>query len=151
MMTRLELQPHMPNALMSGMEFAPKLRKLMFDRRMSQVELAERVGTHQPQVSKWLSGEAVPRTPTMLRIARAVGVPLDFLVDDEMDEPPGPLLSPGELAILRMVRRLGEEEAERRLLQADPRPRVLGSSERDIPLKEKKMTEAPGKRPSTAE
>lgn len=103
--------------LYSGMEFSAKLTKLRTDRRLSQEELGAMVGLHQSRVSKWENGEGIPTMPQALRLARALGVGIEFLADDSLDTPAA-VVEPEELILLRVFRRLqiGVEEAAERLL-----------------------------------
>lgn len=53
---------------------------------ISQAELAERLGTTQPVVSRWERGHDEPRLSTLSKIARACDLRLDVqLVDDSVD------------------------------------------------------------------
>lgn len=108
----------MSQGVMSGMDFAAKVKLLLERYRMSQADLAEAVGTHQPQVSKWLNGGVMPSMPLALRVARALKVPLDFLMDDELEELPRPVELPQDeanvLNVYRSLKRTGsldEDEA----------------------------------------
>jgi transcriptional regulator with XRE-family HTH domain len=53
---------------------------------LSQAELATRIGTTQPVVSRWERGHDEPRLSTLARIARACGLRLDVrLAVDSVD------------------------------------------------------------------
>lgn len=56
--------------------------------RLSQEELAERVGVSRQAVSKWELGDATPEVDKLLSLARAFGVTTDELLSD--GEPAGP-------------------------------------------------------------
>jgi transcriptional regulator with XRE-family HTH domain len=68
---------------------AAKLGRLVAQRRrkagLTQAELAERMGTKQPVISKIESGGELPTIPMLERIARATGEPfsLTFGVDEK--------------------------------------------------------------------
>lgn len=51
--------------------------------KMSQEELAERVGVSRQSVSKWELGEATPEVEKLLLLARAFGVTTDELLSEE--------------------------------------------------------------------
>ena len=91
------------------------------DRKLSQEELAARVGVSRQAVSKWELGEASPDIGKLLALSKAFGVTTDHLLNDREEPereapppqepappqappPPGPDL-PGFLG--RMVRRWG--------------------------------------------
>lgn len=108
----------MLQALMERMNFSEKVKALLESHRMSQAQLAEVVGTHQPQVSKWLNSGVVPSIPLALRVARALKVPLDYLVDDAQDDLRLPSeLGDDERAIIDLYRdlELSRQEAVKRL------------------------------------
>lgn len=53
---------------------------------ISQAELAARIGTTQPVVSRWEGGHEEPRLSTLARIARACDLRLEIgLADDSVD------------------------------------------------------------------
>lgn len=100
------------------MRFAEKVRNLLKVQRLSQSELAAMLGTSQPQVSRWLEGDNPPRWDYLLKMARALGVTADYLIDPALEEPPRPPdLSEDERFLLQLIRDLGltREEAVRRL------------------------------------
>lgn len=109
--------------LNDGMDFPSKVRKLLDACRMSQADLAESLGTSQQQVSRWLESGKPPKADYLLRLARALGVTVDYLIDDTQDEPaPTSGLRPDEVYLVRVVRGigLGFEEAVARLWSGEP-------------------------------
>ena len=60
--------------------------------KLSQEELAARVGVSRQAVSKWELGDAMPEVDKLLSLARAFGVSTDELLDEggpaEKEEPP---------------------------------------------------------------
>jgi transcriptional regulator with XRE-family HTH domain len=62
--------------------FGEKLRQLRKERGWSQDELAERVGIHGRHVGKYEAGKVLPNAETLLAIAAALDVSLDFLLLD---------------------------------------------------------------------
>jgi transcriptional regulator with XRE-family HTH domain len=103
---------------MKVMTFAEKVRNLLKARRLSQSDLAEALGTSQPQVSRWLEAGTPPRSDYLLKMARVLGVPADYLIDADQDEPPRPPeLSDDERYLLQLYRDLGlsRDEAARGL------------------------------------
>jgi transcriptional regulator with XRE-family HTH domain len=103
------------------MRFADKVRSLLKLRRLSQSELAEALGTTQPQISRWLEGNSPPRWDYLLKMARALGVTADYLIDQEQEElprPPG--LTEDERFLLQLYHDLGlsREDAVRGLAAA---------------------------------
>ena len=62
------------------------------EKKLSQEELAARVGVSRQAVSKWELGEASPDTGKLLALSQALGVTADHLLNDaegpEQDAPP---------------------------------------------------------------
>ncbi len=57
---------------------ARQVRELREKRKLSQAELAERVGTKQPAIARLESGRVVPRIDLLQKIAHALGVQLEI-------------------------------------------------------------------------
>lgn len=87
------------------MDFANKVRELLKDRKLSQADLAEALGTNQQQVSRWLEGNNPPKWDYLLRMARFFDVTTDYLLGHEVAHP-APALPEDEAAILRLYRNL---------------------------------------------
>jgi transcriptional regulator with XRE-family HTH domain len=120
------------------MELKTKLQILMARRSLNGQKLARLSRVSDSEISRILQGKSRPGLDNALRLARAVGVSLDYLADDSLDlEPPQPedsltleerkLLSlaqkigcPEALTILENVRFLGYEVAMARLIGARP-------------------------------
>lgn len=91
-----------------GMEFSEKLRILMEKYRYSQTDVAKAVDLSQSLVSLWTRGERVPDLPTAAKLAKLFSVDVNFLADDDQDEPPPQAELPDdERFILQMYRDLG--------------------------------------------
>ena len=64
------------------------------EKKLSQEELAARVGVSRQAVSKWELGESAPDTGKLLALSQALGVTADHLLNDaegpEQDAPPPP-------------------------------------------------------------
>jgi DNA-binding XRE family transcriptional regulator len=59
-------------------EFSVILRKIMNRKHVNQEELARRVGTTQPMISRYINGDAMPSFTMMIKLAKA----LDCSTDD---------------------------------------------------------------------
>jgi transcriptional regulator with XRE-family HTH domain len=58
-----------------------RIHKLRQERKMSQQDLARRIGVNQSFISKMESGEQInPNAETLKRLARALGCTTDYLV-----------------------------------------------------------------------
>jgi transcriptional regulator with XRE-family HTH domain len=95
------------------MEWRAKLRLCRERARLSQKELASMVGVAQTRVTEWETGKGIPTMDKALRVARALGVSLDYLADDALDEPPPATeeRSEADAMILALARRWGYERA----------------------------------------
>lgn len=105
------------------MGYAEKMQRLCALRGMDQASLARRVGLSRSSISRILGGLQEPKLRLAWILARALETSLDYLADDEMSvEPVGTWvrLSEDEATILKLVRRLGPEQAIDRLLNLSP-------------------------------
>lgn len=67
--------------------FAQRLRELMEAKRISQLDLAQRVGCSQPAISQMLNRNCRPQKKTILRLAEALNVqPCDLWPDIDVAE-----------------------------------------------------------------
>ena len=62
-------------------EFAYRLRTIMSSRFITQEELAERVGTSQVMISRYVSGKSMPSISMGRKIAKALRCSLDDFFD----------------------------------------------------------------------
>lgn len=70
------------------MLFSERLAQARKNRKVSQEELASRLGVHAPIIGRYERGEVKPSVEVAARIAQALGVSLDFLTgltDRELD------------------------------------------------------------------
>lgn len=107
------------------MKLNEKIAYYRRDKKLSQEELAARVGVSRQAVSKWELGEAAPDIGKLLALAKTFGVTTDHLLDEEAEPeraappepprenpapPPPPQSAPGSSLpgfIGKMVRRWG--------------------------------------------
>jgi transcriptional regulator with XRE-family HTH domain len=69
------------------MDFGKKLQKLRKAAGMSQSQLAKLSGTSIDSLRNWEQGRALPKIDTAKRLANALDVSLDQLVDNDMTKP----------------------------------------------------------------
>lgn len=83
----------------------------------NQSALSRKTGISQSAISEMISEGRRPYFDQMVEIARALGVSLDFLADDEMDEQPVSEFTDDERWVVELVRalRLDRDEVARRL------------------------------------
>lgn len=103
---------------MNSVTITQKLEKLTEGK--NKADLARKVGLKPTTVSDYISKAYLPRVDIALKMARALGVPLEWLADDEADFP-APIPEPQQLSIgVLSDRELTMEVARRhriRLLQ----------------------------------
>lgn len=75
---------------LAGMEIRDKLQRLLDEAKaagVDQKDVAVRIGVSGSRISKWLKGTGAPPAGVLLRMSRVFQVPLEYLCDDEQDEP----------------------------------------------------------------
>lgn len=105
--------------ILGGMGYSEKLQRLCAMRGLDQSELASRVGLSKSSISRIMSGAQEPKLRLAYDLARALGVTLDYLVDDSPELGTNEhlmMVSEDELMILKIARRLGPGVAIDRLL-----------------------------------
>jgi transcriptional regulator with XRE-family HTH domain len=66
-----------------------RICRLLAERGHSQVWLCRKIGVREKRISRWKAGHGEPSGSQLYRIARALGVPMESLVDDDSGgEPP---------------------------------------------------------------
>jgi transcriptional regulator with XRE-family HTH domain len=97
----------------SRMSFANKVRDLLAQRGIRQEDMADAIGVRQQTVSRWLGGPNPPKARSLLKIARFLKVPCDYLVDNaQQDLPQSSKLHPDDEAVLDFFHALGLSKAE---------------------------------------
>ena len=66
--------------------FADRLRQLRKQRDLSQAELAQLVGLHTNLIGRYERGESRPAADTLKRLADALGVSSDYLLEGAVDQ-----------------------------------------------------------------
>jgi transcriptional regulator with XRE-family HTH domain len=107
------LSPGGKTTYSSFMKLNEKLYKRMRDQGMNQQKLARVSGISDSEVSRVMSGKSQPGLENAWKLAKALGVSVDFLADDKLDEDPG-VAKPGssplpeaEEQLLKIARQVG--------------------------------------------
>lgn len=87
------------------MTFTTKLEKLTADRDKRQTSVA--AGLPATAISNAIAKGHTPRSDTALRLARAMDVPVEWLIDDEQDWPPPKQQSIASLSTEELTHELG--------------------------------------------
>jgi transcriptional regulator with XRE-family HTH domain len=101
------------------MRFEEKLRREMVLQGLNQQKLARLSGVSDSEVSRILGGKSQPGLENALKLARAIGVSLDYLADDTQDKPAVPRAggsSPWAAEVLEVARECGFRESAQLLL-----------------------------------
>lgn len=61
-----------------------RLKQFLLDSKMTQADLAERMGVSQPTVWEWVHGESIPTVARLIEISRITGITIDDLVKEEV-------------------------------------------------------------------
>lgn len=62
--------------------FNDQLRKIMFERKLTQQKLASLLGINQARISGWLHGTRNPSLTSIKKIASALDLPINFFVEN---------------------------------------------------------------------
>lgn len=65
------------------MTFEGKLLHLMKEQGLNQKQLAEKASITEASMSKYLSGERTPRIDVVVKLAKALGTSVNYLLDNE--------------------------------------------------------------------
>jgi len=65
-----------------SLNFGEKLRKIRKDKHMSQTDLAGSVGVDPTFISKLELGQRLPSLPVLLKLSRALDIPIEELLQD---------------------------------------------------------------------
>ena len=68
------------------MAIGEKIAQARREKRLTQEELADRLGVSRQAVSKWESGAALPETDKLARLSGLLGVSCDYLLCDDAEE-----------------------------------------------------------------
>lgn len=87
------------------MTLAEKITALRGERKLSQGDVAERLGVSRQSVSKWETAQAVPELDKIIKLADLFGVSVDELVREEDARPEMPPAAQPETKIVYVERR----------------------------------------------
>lgn len=67
------------------MTIGQRIKTLRKEHHLTQLELAKKIKSQQPQVNKWEAGIKTPSLPMLKKIAHLFNISLDTLVMDDKD------------------------------------------------------------------
>jgi transcriptional regulator with XRE-family HTH domain len=68
------------------MEFKDRLKQIRTERKLSQVKLAELVGVHVTNISRYERGENKPTVQVLTKLGDALGVSGDYLMAGDIED-----------------------------------------------------------------
>lgn len=100
--------------MVAEMKLKDKLQMLMVRCNLNGQKLAKLSEVSDSEISRILQGKSRPGLDNAYRLAKAVGVSLDYLADDSLDLEPGQptgTLTPDERKVLGLIQKIGQAEA----------------------------------------
>jgi transcriptional regulator with XRE-family HTH domain len=100
--------------MVGDMKLKDKLQMLMTRGNLNGQKLAKLSEVSDSEISRILQGKSRPGLDNAYRLAKAVGVSLDYLADDSLDHEPGPptdAVSTDERKVLNLIQKIGLSEA----------------------------------------
>ena len=61
---------------------ADQLRRALFEKRLTQKDLAKKINVDGPMVSRWVTGDKVPTIKSIEKIAKALNLPINYFIKD---------------------------------------------------------------------
>lgn len=62
--------------------FIKQLKKIMIDKNLNQKSLGKLIGVNQQMISRWLTGSYNPAFSSIQKLAKALNVPVNYLMED---------------------------------------------------------------------
>ncbi len=62
--------------------FSEQLKKIMFEKHITQRELAKKLGCIQQRISFWTTGRTIPKIESVKKIAMALDMPINYFIED---------------------------------------------------------------------
>lgn len=92
-------------------DFASRLKQLRTQRNLSQTELAKQVGVHYNHIGRYERGQSKPTAQTLTKLAEALGVSTDFLMEGNTNEAAKATFQDRELLMqFKQVEQLNEQD-----------------------------------------
>ncbi|MCF0151261.1 MAG: helix-turn-helix transcriptional regulator [Firmicutes bacterium] len=89
--------------------FGERLSKLLNEKNMKQLTLAQRAGVTEAAISHYIKGDRIPRASVMARIADTLGTTSEFLMNGTASDSKGEITHAKRL-IARNVTQMTKEE-----------------------------------------
>lgn len=63
---------------MKSYDIGKLIKVAMAEKSFTQKMLADKLGVKQQMISQWINGQSNPKTSTLIKIAKALDIPLDY-------------------------------------------------------------------------
>lgn len=61
-------------------KFTMNLKKLMIEREMTAADISRKTGMTQAALSRYINGKRIPKINSVIKIAKALNVPIELLL-----------------------------------------------------------------------
>ena len=102
-----------------GLSFKCKLREILHEKELSEEKFSELVGLHKEDVDLYLYGNKIPSIEDLIKIAGALNVSSDYLLDIsemkpviELPQNTFPILTERERKVIESFRQLNEDNQD---------------------------------------
>jgi transcriptional regulator with XRE-family HTH domain len=93
-------------------DIGTRIRSVRRERGLTQDDLAEQVGVSRSAVAQWETGRTGQVTGNLSRIAAALGVAVEYLMEGDDKRAAGEVRQGDELALLRLYRECEPEDRQ---------------------------------------
>ncbi len=98
--------------------FSKQLKKIIFEKNITQKDLAEKLGVAQAMISQWLVGDRNPTLKTLKKLADALEVPVSYFIDENITNETAKKENKSDSLVLELVlEKIKHLEAEIELLK----------------------------------
>lgn len=94
------------------MEFSERLKKLRKEARLTQVDVAEKLGISQPAYASWERGVKKPTQENLIKLSKILYVSVDYLLGNTESKQTSDVLEDIELLFRMNSKDLTKEEKE---------------------------------------
>lgn len=95
--------------------FVKRLVELMENANMTQIELAQKIGTTNVTISRYISGERCPRIEIIAQIAKVFNVSIDYLLGLPTSKSSHLIENDSIIELYKIVNRLGFLDSNHKL------------------------------------
>ncbi len=95
--------------------FVKRLVELMENANMTQIELAQKIGTTNVTISRYISGERCPRIEIIAQIAKVFNVSIDYLLGMPSGKSSHLIENDSIIELYKIVNRLGFLDSDHKL------------------------------------